>query len=78
MRKTAALSLLLLAACGSREALEPPPGDPLPPKPAMAERVPSPEELLEIPPIAQPERMDEPLKRSEPREDDPFDLQPPD
>jgi len=42
----------------------------------MANRVPTPEDLLEIPPIARPERVDEPLKRSEPREDDRFDLPP--
>jgi len=76
MRNLAAVSLLLLAACGSREALEPPPGERLPPRPAMANRVPTPEDLLEIPPIARPERVDEPLKRSEPREDDRFDLPP--
>ena len=77
-RIAAAISLLLLAACGAREPLEPPPGQPLPPKSAMASQVPTSEVLLEVPPIARPERVDEPLKRSEPREDDRFDLPPPD
>ena len=68
---------LLLAACGSREPLAPPPGEPLPPAPAMAQQAPSVEQMLEPPPIARPERVDELLRRSEEREDDRFDLPPP-
>ncbi len=67
---------LALAACGSREPLRPKPGDAAPPAPAMAARAPTTEEMLEPPPIAHPERAFEPLRRSEEREDDPFDLPP--
>lgn len=78
MRKFALIALLsLLAACGSREPLQPAPGQPLPPKAAMASKPATTTELLEVPPIARPERVDEPLKRSEAREDDRFDLPPP-
>lgn len=69
--------MLLLAACGGREALEPVAGQSLPVKPAAARTQPTAEALLTPPPIARPERVDEPLKRSEEREADPFDLPPP-
>ncbi len=72
-----AAGCLLLAGCGSREPLEPPPGAALPPAPAMAARAPTTEEMLTPPPIARPERAGEPLRRSEEREDDRFDLPPP-
>lgn len=77
--KTRALAalFLLLAACGAREPLRPKPGDSLPPAPAMAARAPTTEEMLTPPPIARPERAGEPLRRSEEREDDRFDLPPP-
>ncbi|HEY0626781.1 MAG TPA: hypothetical protein VGD10_08600 [Allosphingosinicella sp.] len=77
MRIIVAASLLLLAACGSREPLERAPGQPAPPKPATAPRAETAEEQLELPPIVRPERVDEPLRRSEAREDDRFDLPPP-
>ena len=69
-------ALPLLAACGSREPLHPKAGQALPPKAAMAARAPTTEELLKAPPTARPERQDEGLRRSEEREDDPFDLPP--
>ena len=77
--KTLALGALLivLAGCGAREPLRPKPGDSPPPAPAMAARAPSTEEMLTPPPIARPERAGEPLRRSEEREDDRFDLPPP-
>lgn len=79
MMKIAALAaLVLLAACGSREPLQPAPGQSLPPQPAMASQAQTSAELLETPPIARPERVDEPLRRSEEREEDRFDLPPPD
>ena len=68
---------LMFAACGSREPLKPKPGAALPPAPAMAPRAPTTEEMLNPPPIARPERAGEPLRRSEEREDDRFDLPPP-
>ena len=69
-------AVLLLAGCGGRDALKPAPGQSLPVAPAMAARAPTTEELLVAPPIARPEREDELLKRSEPREDDRFSLPP--
>ncbi len=78
-RRIAGLAALcLLAACGSRESLQPAPGQKMPPQPAMATSPQTTTQLLEIPPIAKPERIDEPLKRSQAREEDRFDLPPPD
>ncbi len=78
--RTAAVTLafLLLAGCGRIGELEPPPGGSLPVKPKLARTTPTPEELLTPPPYAQPERVDEILRRSEPRRADRFDLPPPD
>ncbi|MFL6846417.1 MAG: hypothetical protein ACJ8ER_16240 [Allosphingosinicella sp.] len=67
---------LLLAACGNMEPLRPKSADSMPPKPAMAARAPTTQELLTPPPIARPARQDDGLRRSEEREDDPFDLPP--
>jgi hypothetical protein len=69
---------LVLAGCGLREPLEPPPGAATPPAPAMARRAPTTEEMLTPPPIARPQRVDELLRRSEEREEDRFDMPPPD
>ncbi len=79
MRRAAILPIVLLAAgCGLREPLQPPPGESLPVAPMAAREAPSPERLLTPPPIARPVRVDELLRRSEPREDDRFDMPPPD
>ena len=67
---------LLVSACGAREPLKPKAGDSMPVAPAMATRAPTTEELLTPPAIARPGRVDEPLRRSEEREDDRFDLPP--
>ena len=78
MRRLAAATLLsLLAACGAREPLQPAPGQGLPPQPAMATKQQTAQDLLAIPTIARPERVDEPLRRSEEQQDDRFDLPPP-
>lgn len=77
MRIAAALLLLCLAACGSRADLQPAAGEPLPPQPQQAAEPQTTADLLEVPPIARPERVDEVLTRSEEREDDRFDLPPP-
>ena len=69
-------ALLVLGGCGSREPLQPKPGQALPVAPAMAPAAPSTEQMLDPPPIARPERVGEPLRRSEEREDDRFDLPP--
>lgn len=72
------LALLAIAGCGKLGPLQPAPGEPLPVKPRTAARTPTPEELLTMPPHAAPERVDELLRRSEPRRSDRFDLPPPD
>ena len=72
----AAALLAGLAACGSREPLQPRPGAALPQKPALAAAQPTTEELLTPPPVMRPERQDDSLRRSEERQDDPFDLPP--
>ena len=74
--KTLALAaaLLLLTACGGREPLRPAAGESMPIAPVMAAQAPTTEELLTPPPVARPERVDEPLRRSEERRDDRFDL----
>jgi hypothetical protein len=66
-----------LGACGQVGDLRPPSGQPLPVKPKMATVAPTPEQLLTPPPIARPGRVDEILRRSEPRRPDRFDLPPP-
>ena len=77
MKKLAALSLaILIAACGQKADLEPQAGQALPPAPHGAEAPPDSEELLKLPALAAPERSVELRRRSEEREDDPFDLPP--
>jgi len=66
-----------LTACGRVAPLEPAAGQSLPVKPAMAQKTPDAEELLTPPPHARPERIDELMKRSQPRRADRFDLPPP-
>lgn len=49
----------------------------MPVKPLMARATPTFDELLTPPTQARPDRVDELIKRSEPRPNDPFDLPPP-
>ncbi|MEZ5742964.1 MAG: hypothetical protein R3D89_04360 [Sphingomonadaceae bacterium] len=79
MKRTfAVIALALLAsACGNRAALEPKPGKSLPVAPYGREPSLTAEEMLEPPAVAVPERSVELRRRSEEREDDPFDLPPP-
>lgn len=72
----AATFILLLSACGARQDLQPAAAQSLPPQPAHAAEPQTTADLLELPPIARPQRVDEPLSRSEEREDDRFDLPP--
>lgn len=82
MRKTAALILIpvlvaTLAGCGQRAALAVKQGEQLPPAPYGRGVQPKPGELLNPPTLAIPERSVELRTRSEAREDDPYDLPPP-
>ena len=69
-------ALVFLAACGQKQDLKPPEGHDLPPAPYGAATRPTAAELLEPRVQAAPERSVELRKRSEEREDDPFDLPP--
>jgi len=71
------MTLFALAGCGRVADLEPAPGKSLPVKPLMAQTAPDAEALLTPPPYARPNRVDELVKKSEPRRADPFDLAPP-
>ncbi len=66
----------LLAGCGARAPLTPPTGAALPTAPYGAQSKPSAEELLRREALAAPERSVELRRRSEERQDDPFDLPP--
>ncbi|MEO7603023.1 MAG: hypothetical protein ABIS39_07155 [Sphingomicrobium sp.] len=76
-RFCAVLMFATLTACGGVADLEPAPGKSLPVKPLLARSTPDAEQLLTPPPYARPDRVDELVKRSEPRRPDPFDLPPP-
>ncbi|UVI40516.1 hypothetical protein [Qipengyuania spongiae] len=69
-------TLVMLAACGQKSELEPRTGASLPPAPYGAAVRPDAEALLDLPTLADPERSVELRRRSEEREDDPFDLPP--
>ena len=71
-----AILALVLAACGQKAELEPVPPETLPPAPYGAQTPPEGDQLLELDPLAAPERSVELRTRSEEREDDPFDLPP--
>jgi len=71
------LAASCLAGCGLREPLRPPPGASLPVAPAASRARPDAQALLAQPPITRPTRIDEIVRRSELREDDRFDLPPP-
>jgi hypothetical protein len=58
--------------------LRPAQGEPLPVKPLMAQATPTAEELLTPPTYAEPQRVDELIKRSQRRPVDRFDLPPAD
>ncbi|MEO8454001.1 MAG: hypothetical protein ABI454_02480 [Sphingomicrobium sp.] len=67
----------VIAACGRVADLKPAAGQALPVKPLMARTTPTANDLLTPPTYARPDRVDELIKRSEPRRADPFDLPPP-
>lgn len=77
MRNALTLALAgLLSACGAEAPLTPPQGTALPPAPYGATEKPSADELLRRDALAAPERSVELRRRSEERQDDPFDLPP--
>ncbi|WP_338056197.1 hypothetical protein [Sphingomonas mesophila] len=78
MRSLVLVPALLLAACGDVAPLKPAAGQALPVKPALAKVTPDAEDLLRPTVMAAPERVDELVTRSLPREADRFDLPPPD
>jgi hypothetical protein len=69
---------LIVGSCGQMAPLQPGPGKRLPVKPLLASATPTAEQLLTPPTNARPARVDELIKRSEPRKADRFDLPPPD
>jgi hypothetical protein len=69
---------LIASACGQMAPLQPSAGQQLPVKPLLASATPTAEQLLTPPTNARPARIDELIKRSEPRKPDRFDLPPPD
>lgn len=77
MRALAVSLLMLLAVgCGQKSDLKPVKGRDLPVAPYGSDESKSASQLLQVPPQAAPERSVELRKRSEEREDDPFDLPP--
>ncbi len=73
--KAALPLLLLLAACGAKGPLAWPEGGPPPMPPGVKDPLTT-EQMLEPPAQAAPARVDDPVRRSEERRDDEFDLPP--
>ncbi len=71
------LSVLVLSGCGQSAELKPRTGHQLPVAPHGRDDRPTASALLVPQPQASPERSVELRSRSEPRQDDPFDLPPP-
>lgn len=69
-------SAATLSACGARAPLAPVEGTSLPQAPYGTTEKPDSDQLLELETLAAPERSVELRKRSEERQDDPFDLPP--
>jgi hypothetical protein len=69
--------ILLLVGCGRQADLEPAPGHKMPVKPLMARTAPTVDGLLTPPSYTRPDRVDELVKKSQPRPEDPFDMPPP-
>ncbi|WP_190315824.1 hypothetical protein [Porphyrobacter sp. LM 6] len=67
---------LVLAGCGASAPLKPPAGASMPTAPYGAQSEPTADELLRRDALAAPERSVELRRRSEERQDDPFDLPP--
>ena len=77
MKRLALLGANARAGSGGRGPLEPKPPNTLPP-PQFGQTEPqTPTQMLTLPPQAAPQRVDDPLKRSEERPPDKFNLPPP-
>jgi hypothetical protein len=72
------LGALALAGCGNKAELKLAPDQTPPPIPYGREVQPGADDLLKTPAQAAPARNVEPRRRSQDREDDPFDLPPED
>ena len=70
-------AVIALGSCGRVTDLQPAASKSLPVRPKMARTTPTAAELLTSPPYARPDRVDELIKKSQPRAADPFDLPPP-
>ena len=68
--------LLALAACGKVGKLTPVAPNTPPPKPVAMSVAPVPEDMLRLPPQSQPNRVDDPVEKSQERPDDKFNLPP--
>ncbi len=77
MKRVALLMLLAVAACGKIGPLQPVTPDRAPPRPNDALVPPTSEQQLKRGPQAEPDRIDDPLRKSEERKGDRFDLPPP-
>jgi hypothetical protein len=77
MRFALVAAVLALGGCGRVSDLKPAAGHSLPVKPLMARTTPTAADLLTTPTYARPDRVDELVKKSQPRAADPFDLPPP-
>ena len=77
MKQAAVLALLLLAAGGKQGKLTPVPPRPAPVQAADTLKAPTPEDMLRLPPQSAPNRVDDPVERSQERPDDRFNLPPP-
>ena len=75
-RLLALAALLGAAGCGRVAELKPQAGHAPPAKPMMARTTPTVTELLTPPTYARPDRVDELVKKSQPRANDPYDLPP--
>ena len=71
-----ALLLPLLAGCGLKGPLEPVPPRTLPVAQQGQTVAPTPAQMLVLPAQAEPQRVDDPVKKSEERPDDRFNLPP--
>lgn len=69
------LVLLVAAACGRKADLKPVDGT-LPPAPYGLQAPLTAEQMLDPPPQAAPERVDDPVRKSEERREDRFELPP--